>query len=388
MTIESDDDDDDRRDVLRILQWRLAAQGSKSGSRGVDGQRWHEARGHAAWLRGARELLARQVRAAVVHLRVMWDVERITASGVGAKLWEVETIWLIWQLSHTMDRDRRDRKRVILGPEPEASLQRVTVPPEMMSSSTEAAMGQSAWAKVGKGEGVSEGGGQRVAEADDEATGTESVRAIEIARGKEKETKATTGGSGRSVEGTRPICVPTAAPEWGRSVGERRMGQGRVTWRRQGRRSEGSESSFLAQPESILAHHEPGLTCLIWSWPNRALAEQLSPGCPAPWLSSRWLSLAQLKMAQLGWLSRFEPSHGNTTATAQNLSQHGAFPRHTLHMIGLSLTTGKHEWPDVDLLVEDRLPGRVEDLDVGVEIYRHCVTEVRELKGLFKDAKE
>ncbi|KAH8981124.1 hypothetical protein EDB86DRAFT_3133666 [Lactarius hatsudake] len=350
MTIESDDDDDDRRDVPRILQWRLAAQGSKSGSRGVDGQRWHEARGHAVWLRGARELLARQVRAAAVHLRVMWDVERITASGVGAKLWEVETIWLIWQLSHTTDRDRRDQKRVILGPEPEASLQRVTVPPEMMSSSTEAAMGRSAWAKAGKGEGVSEGGGQRVAEADDEATGTESVRAIEIARGKEKETKATTGGSGRSVEGTR-------------SEAERESCAGP-----QARRGHvGRQSPWLsgsAQAAQLMSQAEPGL------------------------VMSRFVSLAQLKMAQLGWLSRFEPSHGNTTATAQNLSQRGAFPRHTLHMIGLSLTTGKHEWPDVNLLVEDRLPGRVEDLDVGVEIYHHCVTEVRELKGLFKDAKE
>ncbi|KAH8992145.1 hypothetical protein EDB86DRAFT_3079419 [Lactarius hatsudake] len=69
------------------------------------------------------------------------------------------------------------------------------------------------------------------------------------------------------------------------------------------------------------------------------------------------------------------PSDVRPPATAQNLSQRGAFPRHTLRVIGLSLTMGKHEWPDVDLLVEDRLPGHVEDSDVGVEIYHHCVTE-------------
>ncbi|KAH9072212.1 hypothetical protein EDB83DRAFT_205676 [Lactarius deliciosus] len=62
------------------------------------------------------------------------------------------------------------------------------------------------------------------------------------------------------------------------------------------------------------------------------------------------------------------PSDVRPPATAQTLSQRGAFPRHTLRAIGLSLTTGKHEWPDVDLLVEDRLPSRVEDSDVGVEI--------------------
>ncbi|KAH8985270.1 hypothetical protein EDB83DRAFT_2326131 [Lactarius deliciosus] len=48
-----------------------------------------------------------------------------------------------------------------------------------------------------------------------------------------------------------------------------------------GTRAGTGSSSFLAQPaeyqKSIPAHHEPGLTCLIWSWPNRALAEQLSP---------------------------------------------------------------------------------------------------------------
>ncbi|KAH8978656.1 hypothetical protein EDB86DRAFT_3248898 [Lactarius hatsudake] len=38
------------------------------------------------------------------------------------------------------------------------------------------------------------------------------------------------------------------------------------------------------------------------------LMSQAEPGL----VMSRFVSLAQLKMAQLGWLSRFEPSHGNT----------------------------------------------------------------------------
>ncbi|KAH9167411.1 hypothetical protein EDB89DRAFT_2074971 [Lactarius sanguifluus] len=77
----------------------------------------------------------------------------------------------------------------------------------------------------------------------------------------------------------------------------------------------------------------------------------------------------------------FPPDVRPPATASQTLSQRGAFPRHTLSAVGLSLTTWKHEWPDVDLLVEDRLPGRIEDSDVSVEIYHHCVIEVHELKG-------
>ncbi|KAH9031989.1 hypothetical protein EDB84DRAFT_1562111 [Lactarius hengduanensis] len=80
--------------------------------------------------------------------------------------------------------------------------------------------------------------------------------------------------------------------------------------------------------------------------------------------------------------SRMSGPHVRPPATApQTLSQRSASPRHILSAVGLSLTTGKYKWPDVDLLVEDRLPSRVEDSDVGVKIYHHCVTEVRKLKG-------
>ncbi|KAH8976528.1 hypothetical protein EDB86DRAFT_2840249 [Lactarius hatsudake] len=61
----------------------------------------------------------------------------------------------------------------------------------------------------------------------------------------------------------------------------------------------------LNLPNLVMAVIEP------WLSGSAQLVSQAEPGL----VMSRFVSLAQLKMAQLGWLSRFELSHGNTTPT-------------------------------------------------------------------------